>query len=74
VIKDVSDRAGHLPRNCSFLYPPRNRDGPDPCDYIGVLRLETGETFWVLGWHRYVKGKPVFELRLNLKSASTTPP
>jgi hypothetical protein len=68
-MKDVTDRATKMQRGNCLLYrnPHLHEQGRDAAEYIGVIRLQNGDLFWVLAWNRYVNGKCSIEIVLNPK-------
>jgi hypothetical protein len=68
-LKDITNRVTKLKRGSALLYRNRNPEGIDPPSYRGVLRVPTGELYWVAAWGRTVHGKVAIEITLSLKSS-----
>jgi hypothetical protein len=67
-MRDITAKVSKLPRNSAVLYRHVNSKGnPDPPSYLGIIRLESGQLFWVAIWGRIVNGKPAVELQLKRK-------
>jgi hypothetical protein len=66
-LKDLTAQAHQMPRNSCLAYRNKNPKTNDSPFYLGVLKLETGETFWVGLWPRTVNGGAVVEVRLSPK-------
>jgi len=69
-MKDATSRASKMPRGSGLLYPNPHlhQQGDDPPEYIGVIRLQNGEFYWVLARNRIVNGKCAIEINLETKN------
>jgi hypothetical protein len=63
-LKDITAHSSSMPPDSAILYKNTSPRGEDPSTYRGLLRLESGERFWVGLWPRTVNGKVCVELRL----------
>jgi hypothetical protein len=71
---DITGKSSRMPRNSALLFPNKApRSGADWAHYRGVLRLLDGRFFWAGIWPRICNGRPVLELRLELKEDATKP-
>jgi hypothetical protein len=59
-----------MPRGSCLLYrnPHLHQQGPDAPEYLGVIRLQNGELYWVTAWNRLVNGKCAIEINLSPKT------
>jgi hypothetical protein len=62
--EDVTARSSAMPRDSVLLYPNRHPKSAQSPNYWGVIKLQSGQTFWAGLWCRIVHGNEVFELRL----------
>jgi hypothetical protein len=68
-VNDITARSSQMPRNSALLFRNKARTHADASHFRGLLKLASGESFWVGLWPRTVHGEPVFEIRLTPKDS-----
>src|ERR1700751_3138472 len=65
---DVGDRAHKMPRDTALLYRNRTPRDEAAAHYRGLVTLRNGDQYWVGLWVRSLRGQPVLEIKLRLRS------